>query len=67
MDEILTNEKIQCLQDEAVDCSSHCMKAFVWDFDGSQRVPYVPNGAPRQVCRYHVILVGSSGLVEAAT
>ena len=31
--------KNQCLQDEGVDYSSHCMRAFVWDFEGSQRVP----------------------------
>ena len=27
--------KNQCLQDEGVVCSSHCMRAFVWDFEGS--------------------------------
>ena len=26
--------KNQCLQDEGVDCSSHRMRAFVWDFEG---------------------------------
>ena len=26
----------QCLQDERVDCSSGCMRAFVWDFEGSR-------------------------------
>jgi hypothetical protein len=31
--------KNQCLQDERVDCSSNSMRAFVWDFEGSQRVP----------------------------
>ena len=27
--------KNQCLQNERVDCSSHRMRAFVWDFEGS--------------------------------
>ena len=36
--------KIECLQDEGVGCSSHRMRAFVCDFEGSNRVPYVPNG-----------------------
>ena len=31
--------KNQCLQDERVDCSSHRMRAFEWEFEGSQRVP----------------------------
>ena len=31
--------KNQCLQDEGVDCSFGCMRAFVW-------VPNVPNGVP---------------------
>jgi len=35
MDEILADEK-SILQDEGVDCSSSCMRAFVWDFEGSQ-------------------------------
>ena len=30
--------KVQCLQDEGVDCSSHCVRAFVWGFEGFQRV-----------------------------
>ena len=34
----------QCLENEGVDCSSHRMRAFVWDFEGSRRVSYVPNG-----------------------
>ena len=34
----------QCLQDEGVDSSPHRMRAFVWDFEGSQRVTRVPNG-----------------------
>ena len=38
--------KNQCLQDEGVDYSSHRMRAFVWDFEGSHMVPYVPNGVP---------------------
>ena len=29
--------KKQCLQDEGVDGSSHCMGAFVWDFEGSPK------------------------------
>ena len=33
----------QCLQDEEVDCSSHCMRAFMWDFDDFYRVPQVSN------------------------
>ena len=41
--------KNQCLQDEGVDDSSHHMKAFVWDFEGSRRVPYVPNAIPWRV------------------
>ena len=45
MDEILANEK-WCLQDERVDCSSGCMRAFVWNFWSSQRVPKVFNGVP---------------------
>jgi hypothetical protein len=28
--------KNQCLQDEGVDCSSGCMRAFMWDFEGFQ-------------------------------
>ena len=28
--------KNQCLQNEGVDYSSHCMNAFVWDFEGSK-------------------------------
>ena len=28
--------KIQCMQDEGFNCSSHCMRAFVWDVEGSQ-------------------------------
>ena len=24
----------QCLQDEGVGCSSGCIRAFVWDFEG---------------------------------
>ena len=28
--------KNQCLQDEGVDCSSHHMRAFVCDFEGSR-------------------------------
>jgi hypothetical protein len=28
----------QCLQDEGVDCSSSCMRAFVWDSKGSHRI-----------------------------
>ena len=35
--------KNECLQDEVVDCSSGCMRAFVWDFEGFHRVPKVPN------------------------
>ena len=27
--------KDQCLQDEGVDSSSHHMRVFVWDFEGS--------------------------------
>ena len=38
--------KNQCLQDEGVDFSSGCMRAFVWDFEGSQRIPKAPNGVP---------------------
>jgi hypothetical protein len=30
----------QCLQDERVDCSSHCMRSFVWDVK-------VPRGSPK--------------------
>ena len=30
----------QCLKDEEVDCSSHHMRAIVWDL----KVPYIPNG-----------------------
>ena len=45
IDEILADEH-QCLQDERVDFSSRRMRAFVWDFKGSHRVPYVPNGVP---------------------
>jgi hypothetical protein len=30
--------KIQCLQDEGVGCSSHRVRAFVWDFEGSHIV-----------------------------
>ena len=33
-EEFLVDEN-QCLQDERVDCSSGCMRAFVWDFKGS--------------------------------
>ena len=36
--------KNQCLQDGGVDCSFSCMRAFVWDFEGSHRVPENPNG-----------------------
>jgi hypothetical protein len=25
------------------------VRAFVWDFEGSQRVPYVPNGVPSKI------------------
>ena len=32
--------KNQCLQDEGLDCSSHCMRAFVCCFEGSHMVPY---------------------------
>ena len=39
--------KTQCLQDEGDDCSSGYVRAFVWDFEGSQRVPKVPSGVPR--------------------
>jgi hypothetical protein len=39
--------KNQCLQDEGVECSSHCMRAFLGDLEGSQRVPQVPNGGPQ--------------------
>ena len=28
--------KNECLQDEGVDCSSGCTRAFVWDFEGFQ-------------------------------
>jgi hypothetical protein len=31
----LTVDESQCLQDEGVDCSSSCMRAFVWDLEGS--------------------------------
>ena len=31
--------KYQCLQDEGVDCSSCRLRAFLWDFEGSQWVP----------------------------
>ena len=41
--------KSLCLQDEVVDSSPHHMKAFVWDFEGSHRVPYIPNGVPLRV------------------
>ena len=34
-DEILANEK-SMFEDEGVDCSFSCMKAFVWDFEGFQ-------------------------------
>ena len=30
--------KNQCLQDKGVDCP-HRMRAFVWDFEGFERVP----------------------------
>jgi hypothetical protein len=30
----------QCLQDEGVDCSSGCIRAFVWDFEGSQSLKF---------------------------
>ena len=30
--------KNQCLQDKGVDCSSHRMRASMWDFEGSLRV-----------------------------
>ena len=43
--EILADEN-QCLQDEGIDYSSHCMRAFVWDFEDFQKVPYVLNGVP---------------------
>jgi hypothetical protein len=39
--------KIQYLQDEGVNRSSSYMRAFVWDFEGSYRVPKVPNGVPQ--------------------
>ena len=38
--------KHQCLQDEGVDCSSHRMRTFVWNFESFQRLPHVPNGVP---------------------
>ena len=38
----------QCLQDEGGDCSSHRKRAFVWDFEGSYRVPKVFNGVSFQ-------------------
>jgi len=28
----------QCLQDEGVDCSSHHIRAFVWNFEGSTQM-----------------------------
>ena len=31
--------KNQGLHDEGVDCSSHRMREFVWDFVGAHRVP----------------------------
>ena len=37
-DDILVDEN-QCLQDERVGCSSHCMRPFMWDFEGSHGVP----------------------------
>ena len=47
--------KNQCFQDEGIDCSSGCMRAFVWDFEGSQRVPKVSNGDPiiSSTCPFH--------------
>jgi hypothetical protein len=48
MDEI-QGMKNQCLQDEGVGCSSGCMRAFMWDFKGSCRVPKVPNEVPNEV------------------
>ena len=36
IDEILADEKSMFLQDEGVDCSADCMRAFVWAFGGSQ-------------------------------
>ena len=38
-DEILADENLQSLQDEGVDYSSRHMRAFIWDFEGSHRVP----------------------------
>ena len=38
--------KNQCLKDEGVDYSSGCTRAFVWNFEGSQRVLKVPNRVP---------------------
>ena len=34
--------KSECLQDEGVDSSSHRMRVFVWDFEGSQKILEVP-------------------------
>jgi hypothetical protein len=39
--------KNQCLQNEWVDFTSHRIRAFVWDFEGSQMDPYIPNGVPQ--------------------
>ena len=45
--------KNQCLRDEGVDSSSHCMRAFVWDLKVPIKFPKfllefpdVPNGVP---------------------
>jgi hypothetical protein len=46
---IFKQMKYQCLRDEGVDCSSHHMRAFVWDFEGSQRAPKVPNIIPGKI------------------
>ena len=34
----------KCMQDEGVDCSSGCMRAFVWDL----KISKVPNGVPQR-------------------
>ena len=49
--------KNHCLQDQGVDCSSHCKRAFVWDIEGSQRVSKAHSRSPPEVSNSHIHVI----------
>jgi hypothetical protein len=62
MDEILVDVKSMFTK-YRVDCSSHHMRGFVWDFKDSQSIPYILNGVPKgyEICNWCKMISISNG------